>query len=544
MSKSSREKYRFTLMNNNTAFETLVQDNGTIQYTKENAIFNETHFSSQNISSLLSTLELNLFGEITNTTEFEVTYLNSELLKDLTTKSYFEQSTTNNSTNRSYVSHSRSAYDSKGAAYYICSVIIVYALAIVLLIVSLARRKKKDQYRPANQRSNSEEYYIKIRDLEKSINGARRLSHGRSLTNNLNETASCSDTSTKDMINFKCDWSLNEQVTYSVQSMRQQDVYKMNPTFKANSFNSITKHSEYLKSPKLFCHNSDSKEEIITLVQVIDDTKQSPPITPPIEYAGLKQKLKIHSKSLEETHNFRHQQGIKKCSSSRSVKNKCRWSMGPDGNIWILQLDNSSSESEKSHKVAHNQYSDRNVGHQNKFTEPNRQLQISNLLDSVSSPNKLSTKVLLGQEARNISSQPAQEPLWQYRDKYVEKRKYPPKRELSENMFEKYETSPMKHHSKIQNYKTSTTPLQFRCQSNQPKYYDTKYNDDLKCFTANKTTVSNGYSNGTLPYRQENGRHNLNFANETRHFKNGNKVCRNSTPQKTNIQKLIHVTSV
>lgn len=63
--------------------------------------------------------------------------------------------------NRTTLSQPRTSYDSKGAAYYICSVILVYALAIVLLVISLARRKRKDQYQPASQRSNGDDYYVK-----------------------------------------------------------------------------------------------------------------------------------------------------------------------------------------------------------------------------------------------------------------------------------------------------------------------------------------------------------------------------------------------
>ena len=64
-------------------------------------------------------------------------------------------------------------YDSKGAAYYICSVIVVYALAIVLLVVSLTKRKRKDHYQPANQRSTNDDYYVNIKkdpSLESSGN--------------------------------------------------------------------------------------------------------------------------------------------------------------------------------------------------------------------------------------------------------------------------------------------------------------------------------------------------------------------------------------
>ena len=63
--------------------------------------------------------------------------------------------------NRTSLNQPRTSYDSKGAAYYICSVILVYALAIVLLVISLARRKRKDQYQPASQRSNGDDYYVK-----------------------------------------------------------------------------------------------------------------------------------------------------------------------------------------------------------------------------------------------------------------------------------------------------------------------------------------------------------------------------------------------
>ena len=84
------------------------------------------------------------------------------------------QSTPKQPTPQQSVAQSKSpAYDSKGAAYYICSVIVVYALAITLLVASLTKRKRKDQYQAANQHSTSEDYYVNIQKdwtLESSSN--------------------------------------------------------------------------------------------------------------------------------------------------------------------------------------------------------------------------------------------------------------------------------------------------------------------------------------------------------------------------------------
>lgn len=132
------------------------------------AVLNPNSHSTfaQNAVSLTTIEYTNLLDILSNSSYGIHTNLSNASLPQTTAKQLSSQ--------QSIAQSKPPPYDSKGAAYYICSVIVVYALAIVLLVVSLTKRKRKDQYQPANQRSTTEDYYVNIqRDWSLESSGTR-----------------------------------------------------------------------------------------------------------------------------------------------------------------------------------------------------------------------------------------------------------------------------------------------------------------------------------------------------------------------------------
>lgn len=197
----------------------------------------------------------------------------------------------------------RSGYDSRGAAYYICIVILVYALAIASFVVSLARRRNaRDKYRLAH------DPIVDYQQGEERQGGCwKQRCSGSSEFPGLPSSPWSSSSSSST--------SSNSGVTH-------QRPDNLDEHTKIASATGLT--------PSISVHLDP--DEVITLVQVLPYSNNS------------------SSSSSEGSKTSDGDGGALYCEGDTDTipgqeletgqhPKRFRWSMGPDGNIWILQVD-------------------------------------------------------------------------------------------------------------------------------------------------------------------------------------------------------------
>lgn len=177
-------------------------------------------------------------------------------------------------------------YDSRGAAYYICVFILVYALAIVMFVASLARRRRSYQNGEFSRLPKSDilHYY------------------------NAESASSVRETTAAERYSFAKDDD-SEAPRQSTTALRFQRPAR------ASRVVDLTRGKEIGLGKVDGCSIPD---ELITLVQVLPCTDLD---TNPEAYWA-------DGSGSEDAH--RH---------ASSHEQKCRWSIGPDGNLFILQVD-------------------------------------------------------------------------------------------------------------------------------------------------------------------------------------------------------------
>lgn len=201
----------------------------------------------------------------------------------------------------------RSGYDSRGAAYYICVVILVYALAIASFVVSLARRRStRDKYRLAHGQIVD---YQQREEEEKQQGGCwkQRCSGSSDLPGMPSSPWSSSSSSS----------------TSSNSGKAHQRPDKFDEAPQIVTATGLTPSMSVQVDP----------DEVITLVQVL-----------PYNNSGVGSPE--GSKTSEADGRARYCEDEVAIIPGQELETgqqqkRFRWSMGPDGNIWILQVDDS-----------------------------------------------------------------------------------------------------------------------------------------------------------------------------------------------------------
>lgn len=179
-------------------------------------------------------------------------------------------------------------YDSRGAAYYICVFILVYALAIVMFVASLARRRRSYQDGDFSRLPKCEIlHYYNAESVSsvREITAAERYSFTKD-----NDDDSLAPRQGTTALRFPKPARVNRVVD----STRGREI-------------GLGK-----------VDGSSLPDELITLVQVL----------PCADVDANHEAYWADGSGSEDTH--RH---------ASSHEQRCRWSIGPDGNLFILQVD-------------------------------------------------------------------------------------------------------------------------------------------------------------------------------------------------------------
>ena len=319
----------------------------------------------------------------------------------------------------------------------------------------------------------------------------------------------------------------NRMLLSSTKSTRQMSpIIKINPAAKANSLDSILKEHNLFKScSNNLLKNHDSKEESITLVQVLPDSNLSP-------IAPENNKYFLSPKSQRK-------------SSKRS--SDCRWSISADGNILILQIADELNEprtdpshaSKRMNKLEQEKecfeqlkvtkkmtrstnstdLASKNVSNIN--NKNNNPAKLASLYDHIGSNGYLkSSKNSLKHLKEKTKKYEVQnyQPLWQSRDKAGLQNGY--QNFNISNLCEIYDASPTKLH----------LTKQKKLSANQTNK-----------MTANSENLQNQSINPT--FTRTIGRNHTKKIDVTKYEKSLEKIT-DYTPIRTSLQKLIHVTSV
>jgi len=188
-------------------------------------------------------------------------------------------------------------YDSRGAAYYICVFILVYALAIVMFVASLARRRRSYQ-------SGEFSRLPKCEILHYYNNAESALI--------VRETTDAAERR----------YSFAKDDDGSAAPRQGTTALRFQRSARANRVVDLTRGKE-IGGQGRTVDGCSLPDELITLVQVLPCTDADE--NPEAYWAD--------GSGSEDNH--RH--------ASSSHEQKCRWSIGPDGNLFILQVDENDS---------------------------------------------------------------------------------------------------------------------------------------------------------------------------------------------------------
>lgn len=322
-----------------------------------------------------------------------------------------------------------------------------------------------------------------------------------------------------------------------------QRISKITPCNKTTSFDSVLQGGCTQKQSNLRFYQPETNEEVLTLVQVLpnDNRRPSPPKVR--DRAGSL----ISPLTSEKRNKFSSKRSCLNKSYSTS-SGKCRWSMGPDGNIWILQLpENISSPMEnwydqrqslkplpmysKSESLNHKSLSNASTSYFNTAVRPNNLNLIKPLLSETDDTHS-------ERSTRQGSVDNSFQPLWQYQEGYSQKRQSNGKADIS-NMFETYETSPSRVNGRKQGTINSKEPRHYTRPSNHEASTRVSQMADLKTFSQ-----SNGWVANSSGMKRKNEAHCC-FHDTNRSLKSTKKqpFLQSDSPNMS-LQKLIHVTSV
>lgn len=202
-------------------------------------------------------------------------------------------------------SNGSSAYDSKGAAYYVCIVIVVYAFAIVSFVLSVARRRRggrhDDKYRlpgddvigdgEKKRRRRTGVCWSRVRGAEDIVGWTQWSS-----TSEEDEDEEGSESQTPKGVTVIKEDCVDDDATPKRLETGEGDV---------------------------------QRDEFITFVQVLPFV------------CGEAENCAVGVKSRERT--AREEQNF----TDGENEPRCCWSMGPDGNIWIIQVHEEEEDSRR-----------------------------------------------------------------------------------------------------------------------------------------------------------------------------------------------------
>lgn len=198
-----------------------------------------------------------------------------------------------------------SAYDSRGAAYYVCVVIVVYVFAIVSFVLSVARRRR------GGGRHDDDKYRLPSDDV---IDDRKRRRRRR-------RTGVCWSRvrGAEDIVGWTQWSSTSEEGSSSPPPHTPNGVTVVKEDCAAADDDAATdNHRETVEV-------DFQRDEFITLVQVLP-------------FCGEAENCAVAVDSRERSARVERDFADRDVGLNRENGPRCCWSMGPDGNIWIIQV--------------------------------------------------------------------------------------------------------------------------------------------------------------------------------------------------------------